>query len=245
MNYKICFMGADHRCGTSMIAQCIAESIASTRRDLEIVLIHTEAKKGDEYTPMINESMDKLRPYLCQKLVDVDELARSSKYHKNLSIVGGAGDYQSSTKYNQEDVSYFLDHCLDKYDIVICDAGSEIEHGLCMGSILSSDDLYIVCTQRESAFRRLETYKALLDKVRGGYDYCIFNMFRRDSAYDLQYCKERLKLQDNQAFIVANSPFGDIAEIQSKSLMNYKSKAFSRDIEKITSRIINEFDYRK
>ena len=39
------------------------------------------------------------------------------------------------------------------FDLVICDSGANIEHGLALGALFASDCIYMVLDQSESAFR--------------------------------------------------------------------------------------------
>ena len=56
----ITFHGVDHKCGTSMLAQCTAEKLAQERPDLRVLLVHTEPSCGDDYSPMLNESIERI-----------------------------------------------------------------------------------------------------------------------------------------------------------------------------------------
>lgn len=236
------FMGADHRCGTSMISLCAAEHISKQKADWNILLIHSEAKSGDEYTPRLSANMELISPYISEELIDADEIKAKSKYKNNLYIIGGANDPLSSSKYNPDKFSIFLESCSENFDLIICDAGSEIEHGLAVGAIVSAKRMYVVAAQRESAFKRIEWYEGVLNQLRSGYDYCVINNYKTDSAYSLQYCANRLGIEMEKILRVGSSPYGDIAEIQEKSLLGFKSTSFKRDIDRLTQNILDNYE---
>ena len=54
------FHGADHKCGCSMISQCVAERIAQENSKLSVLLVHAEQSEGAGYSPHVRESMERI-----------------------------------------------------------------------------------------------------------------------------------------------------------------------------------------
>ena len=133
---------------------------------------------------------------------------------------------------------YFLGAIAGSFDIVICDSGANIEHGLSLGALFSSDFIYVVLTQQESAFRRYEWLLPLYGKLAlniGGY---VINRFKGQSGYTRDYVRKRLKTKRERVFTVKESAYGKVAEIDEKSLLCYKDAAFAKDIDALAEDII-------
>ncbi len=234
------FHGADHKCGCSMISQCVAEKIAKKRPDLNVLLVHAEESGCLGYSPKVGESMERIRPYLAERLLDVCDIVKKSEYKDNLYIISGTDKPGSSESFHPDMAEFFLKTISQSFDIVICDSGANMEHGLSLGALFSSDLIYIVLVQSESALKRYEWLMPLYGKLAlnlGGY---VLNKFTKYSAYTRDYVKRRLKTQRERVFTVRESSFGDLAEIDEKSLLAYRDSAFAKDIDALADDILIE-----
>ena len=237
------FHGADHKCGCSMISQCIAERLAKKRPDLSVLLVHAEETGCTGYSPRVGESMERIRPYLAERLLDVCDIVRKSEYKDNLYIISGTDKPGSSESFHPDMAEFFLKTISQSFDIVICDSGANIEHGLSLGALFSSDLIYIVLEQSESAFKRYEWLMPLYDKLVLNIGGFVLNKFVRQSAYTRDYVRRRLKIHRDRVFTVRESSFGDLAEIDEKSLLSYKDPAFTKDIDALSEDILAEAGY--
>jgi len=241
MSSIISFYGADHKTGTSMISLCVAQSIARMCPSLKVLLIYIESKSSEAYTPKIGESINRIWPYVNEQILDLEELEQKAKYEKNLSIIGGPGFADLDESFNEDGCQYLFSRCSDKYDIIICDTGSEITKALCLGSIRASDEVNIVLNQKENSLRKYEKESAFYEKMGISFSYYIINMYDKDNIYSKNYIIKRLDLSDEKTICIRDSGFGDIAEMQSKSLLEFKSTSFKRCIENMAKRIIADY----
>ena len=236
------FHGADHKCGCSMLSQCVAERVAQKRGDISVLLLHAEESEGCGYAPMVGESMERIRPYLADRLLDVGDIVKKSEYKDNLYVIAGTDRPGSSESFHPDMAQYFLGAIAGSFDIVICDSGANIEHGLSLGALFASDFIYVVLVQQESAFRRYEWLQPLYGKLAlniGGY---VINRFIPQSGYTRDYVRRRLKTKRDRVFTVKESAYGKVAEIDEKSLLAYKDAAFAKDIDALADDIIAQAD---
>lgn len=240
MNNIISFFGGDHKCGTGMLSQCVAERIAAVMPRLKLLLIHTNGRLSAEYSPTVNESMDSIRPYLSDRLLDPDETFEKSRWKDNLHIISGARELGSGTIYDPEMTRYFLSVLRTRFDLILCDSGAEIEHGLSLGSLLSSDYLYLVITQSECAIRNYEFQAGILHKLQISANYFVINKFDKNNPYNNRYIQERLNMDSEKVLTVRLSEYGTRAEYDERSLVNYPGTGFRKDIDAIALRILED-----
>lgn len=240
MTNTVSFFGADHKCGTGMISQCVAERIAAVMPDLKILLLHANGRSGSDYSPTVSESMDNIRPYLADRLVDSREILEKSRWKDNLFVIAGTEEIGSFASFNPDMTSYMLESLRKDADLILCDSGCEIEHGLSLGSLLSSDHVYMVMTQNESALRRYEWQKNLFEKLGIFPGRFIINKFDKGSPYNVRYIGERLALYADQIMTVRLSEYGMRAEYDERSLVNYPGSGFKRDIDAIACKVLED-----
>ena len=233
------FHGADHKCGCSMISQCVAERVAKECSDLSILLVHAEESANTGYSPRVGESMERIRPYLAERLLDVRDVVRKSEYKDNLYMIAGTSCPGSSESFHPDMAEFFLSAMTENFDIVICDSGANIEHGLSLGTLFASDSIYMVFEQSESAFKRYEWLQPLYSKLGLNIQGFIINKFTKQSAYTKEYVRKRLGVQREMVFTVHDSQYGSLAEIDEKSLLSYKDQVFRRDIDLIVADILS------
>ena len=238
MSYVVCFHGIDHKCGTSMLAQCTAERLAADFHDKKVILVHAEQGPGNTYAPMVNESLEHIRPYLAEKLIDTEELLTKCRYRDNLFILGGVSRPGSNYLYHPDMAEYLIEKISEIFDYVICDTGSEIEHGMCIGALFKADAVYQVITQSETAVRRYEALCTLFEKLNLKAVKLVINKYENDRLNSVKLLKDRLVIKEEDIICIRNSSFGSKAEEDGKSLLCYRDKNFAKGIREICDDII-------
>ena len=229
----ITFHGADHKCGTSMVAQSVAEKIAADHPDCSVLLVHTEAQAGIEYSPFVSESMERIRPYMSGRVIDTDEIVERAKVSRNLSIIGGSENPECSWDYHPDMAAFFLSAVKNSYDVIICDSGSEIGHGLALGSLMSAELCCLVLTQCESALRRFEWQRTLFERLSVTFDTYVINNYERSGMFGKGDITVRLSAENSRVCTVRRSPFGECAELDRKTLLQYRDSGYARDITRL------------
>lgn len=240
MTKVVSFFGADHKCGAGMISQCIAERIAAVAPKLKVLLIHTNGRSCTEYSPTVSESMDNIRPYLADQLLDSHEILEKSRWKDNLYIIAGSQELGSASLYDPAMTNYMLEALDREFDLLICDSGCEIEHGLSLGSLIAAENIWMVLTQNESALRRYEWQRPLMEKLHLKTDRFVINKYDKSNPYNCRYITERLNLDPERTFTVRQSEYGGRAEYDERSLVNYPGSGFRKEIDAVAAKILED-----
>lgn len=238
MNKVFAFLGADHKCGTSQICQCVAELTASENPLHKVLLLHAHSSAGTDYSPAAAESMERIRPYLADRLLDMEEITEKARWKDNLSVIGGADKPGSDGLYHPDMAGFFLDRLADYYDIILCDCGADIENGLALGSLFKAGRIYVVLSQSETAIRRYEWLRPLYEKLGLTETSYVINRFRSGSVYSGDYMEKRLGLTSEKMFTVRETKNGDSSETDGKSLLYYRDGRFRKNIRAIEKDIL-------
>ena len=224
------FFGVDHKCGTSMLCQSIAELISKEMPDWKILVIHTEGAPGTDYAAGAKESMERIRPELAEGLVDIQDIMARSKWQNNLYLISGADPLEGDGKYHPNLSDHLLRQLKGCFDLILCDSGSQIDHGLALGSLFASDGIFLVMIQAESAIRRFERLLPLYHKLNVATLGCLINRFQDKNPYTVGYLRERLDRFAGDFYTVGESSLGMVAEAEGRSLIQYRDKVFGKDV---------------
>lgn len=238
MDKVFVYYGADHKCGTSMICQSVAEKIANEFPDLKILVVHTEGRRGVDFVSGVSESMERIRPYLAEGFLDGEEIFSKSKLSENLYFIAGEEQLDSASSYHPGMSDLFLATMKPKFDLIFCDSGSEIEHGLALGSLFAADAIYVVMLQSESVLKRFEWLYPLYVKLNVKTASYIINKYDKESPYRMRYLQDRLGFSANQFLTIRESSQGKRAEIERCTLNHYNDKAFNKDIINMANTVL-------
>lgn len=143
------FLGADSKVGTTMIAQSVAEAI-SMNTCQKVGLFFLNKKHSLDFINS-NVTLDSLKSKMFNKLLGPEELAEFCIKKGNLFILPGPDNMLEQRQYTPEHVEILLELSSEFVDVIIIDAGSDIDNGLSLGALNSSNAKYLVTTQQESA----------------------------------------------------------------------------------------------
>ncbi|MBR0481942.1 MAG: hypothetical protein IJJ48_05675 [Firmicutes bacterium] len=237
MGSIVSFFGADSKCGTSQTVLSLALHLSERQPRYRVLLVHAEEDFGDDYIQDIGVSMGEIKPYLCERLWDAEEIAGDAALKYGFGLIGGAGMLSSGSLYHPEMVGGFLTDISAYYDFVLCDCGSDISHGLCLGALTVSDRSFAVLSQGEKALRKYEKLKALLGKLGLCKDGIVCCKYRDDQACDTGYMARRLHMEKDRIFTVSCSPDGERAEFNRRPLMYFRGRKYTADIEKLSKEV--------
>ena len=236
MGKIVSFFGADSKCGVTQTV--LSLSLALADRGYGVLLIHTEEPLGDDYTPGLGISMEEIKPFLKDGLWDRDSILRSAAYRKNLSIIGGANRAASGSLFGPEKTAAFLSDLSDCFEYILCDCGSDLSHGLCLGALLAASFRVTVLGQGEKALKRYEWLRILLSRLEADGDLFAVCRYREDSPCDMGYISSRLSLEKDRLVPVSFSPCGDRAEFYKMPLISFKNKKYEENISRLADQII-------
>jgi cellulose biosynthesis protein BcsQ len=250
MDKLFSFHGVDHKVGVTMIAQSVAELIANERKDLKILLITLNGRKNAGYVKENIETIDNYRMQIDSKIIVSKDFLGSTKRYENLHMLAGLIKESDERYYFPDSAAYLLEAVEDQFDIIISDTGSEIDNGLAVGGLLLSNSNYLILTQLESSLRRFEEQADRFLKIDISFEKHIINKFEEKDPYTLQYIEKRLNLDKSELLKVKNVDYGKQAEMEYRSLIEFRDDKYKFDIGIIANQILfkmgeNEIDSRK
>ena len=233
------FHGADGKTGTTMITQCVAEYIASNRKEVKVMAVSIHGRPGTEYVDRVTESIEGIKLYLDNRLLDIQRLMAACKKTDNLYILGGVESIEHVRSYHPEMAAYLLEKLRETFDLVLADTGNDIDNGLAFGALECIEDRYCIITQQESILKRYERLKSLYDRLGLTFSSHIVNKYSHRHPCDIRYIIERLVLEKSELLKVEASEYGWQAESEHRTLLSYRNDTFSSDIRSIANRILS------
>jgi len=232
------FHGIDHKVGTTMIAQSVAELIATERKNLKILLITLNGRKNAGFLRENVETIDDYRMQIDSKIIVSKEFMGGTKQTENLHVLAGLVKENEERYYFPDSAAYLLEAIEDQFDIIIGDTGCEIDNGLALGGLLLSDNNFLVLSQTESSLRRFEEQEERFKQSKVRFEKYIVNKFEEKDPYTIQYIAKRLALEKSLFLKVHRVDYGRQAEMEYKTLIEFRDEGYKGDISQIASHIL-------
>lgn len=238
MEKLFAFHGIDHKVGTTMIAQSVAELIATERKKLKILLITLNGRKNAGFLRENVETIDNYRMQIDSKIIVSRDFMGGTKKTENLHVLAGLVKENEERYYYPDSAAYLLEAIEDQFDIIIGDTGSEMDNGLALGGLLLSDNNYLVMSQMESSLRRFEELVDRYEQANVKFNQYIINKFEEKDPYTIQYMSKRLFLDKDLFLKVRKVDYGKQAEMEYKTLIEFRDEGYKGDIGRIASQIL-------
>lgn len=241
MKNLINFHGCDHKVGTTMISQSVAEWIAGTRKELRILWIVCARGSGNEYADRIGESVEGLKGYLTNRVLKKEEVIESCRKTENFYMLGGVSSILEERYYSPEMTGYLLDCLRDEFDLIFADCGNDIDNGLSIGALQRGGVNILLTGQRESSLQRLDQLHQIYVRLKIEFNRVVVNFFREGDALSLDYIARRLKGRPQDCCSVRQSSYDRTAELEGKTLLFYRNSAFKEDIAHLSEWILQQY----
>lgn len=238
MNNLTVFHGVDHKVGTTMVSQSVAELIAECRPELTVLWISLQGREGTEYIQEVGESIEGLKLYLDSKVFTADEVLQKCGNGKNLYLLGGVSAITEERYYFPHTASYLLTQVQQTFDVIIADSGNNVDNGLSVGALELGGENFLVLTQQESMLKRYEKLRRFYRDLHLRFDRFVVNKHRADDPYDLDYIEKRLELDEEQIFKVQECGQARRAEMEYQTLMAYRNEKYLSDLRLISNEIL-------
>lgn len=234
----IVFFGADSKVGTTMIAQSVAEQI-SENENIRVLFAILDGTPGMDYIQNADKqiSIDDMRAKVINNMLSKTELMDICLKQNNLYVLQGTQSYIYRRYYHPEHVEAFLKQLSEAFDIVIVDAGSNVELGMTIGALTASCYRFLVCTQQSNCLRNFNRLDIqILSKLKIKEFFLIVNKYIENDQLPNGY-----KLADlyDAPFIctVPYSEYGLQAEIEQFTIQQLKDDEYKNAIGKIVDLI--------
>ncbi len=223
-----------------MTAQSAAETISFYHPNLKILLTAMNGRESSEYVREQPVTIDSMKFHIDNKMVSTEDFLKTCTHKGSFYIMAGISNETEARYYHPNMAGYFLEEVAPEFDLIIADAGNELDNGLAVGALSLSEEVFLVITQQESALRRYEKNRKLLDDLGVGIGAFVINKYYEQDPYGLSYLSDRLETGKERIFKVDSAGWSRQAEIDNKTLLEYKNETYTLDIIALANHILNK-----
>ena len=237
------FAGADHKVGTTMLVQSIADSLMKHHPDRKVLVLHLDGREGGDFIskPQTAPNIDTLFQPLMQHVAKYSELSELFITESSVSTLLGCSSNDNCVRYTPKVTQDIINLCKDYFDIVLIDSGATTHwNGLAVGAFEYDCPNVLVTTQQESAYTNFfnQSHDVYM-RFTTSWDAVIVNRFVFATGNFLKGEKETYERYGftQGGYCVINADSALQAESDHKSLYIY-DKRFVKDIDLITENLI-------
>lgn len=234
----IAFHGVDHKTGCTMLSQCAAEKLSQQKPDWSVLLLHLTEDPGLDFSPQVHTTMEKYLPFVIQGNADPEDFSDRAAWRKNLFIAGGLSAPGEGAAVHPDMCRKFLKQLESRFDLILLDTGSSLDRGLALGGLISADAVFLIASDgrqsREKFARNRSYYSQLLPEDS-------LLVINRRGSNPLHPSREKNAWFSQTGYpylCVRQSSYASAAEEEGKSLLEYKSSGFAKDIRAAAERIL-------
>lgn len=236
-NNIVVFFGADTKVGTTMLAQTVAENIAKSTGK-KVFLGFMDGSPGTDYFKgSFSGNIDEIKLKMLTKVLNISDIYTECREFGNLFVLEGVRNYLYRREYNIEDIELFLDIVSENFDVIILDAGSNIELALCLGSLTATKNRYLVTTPQKKSTESFKILHAILDKLLISSFSLVINKHLSDFGKPFEIAD-----RFNSYSIAGCIPFVENAwqaESENRVLYSYGDKKYCAKVDELTNVIMN------
>lgn len=235
-----CFHGVDHKVGTTMVSQSVAETIALGFPNLKLLLISMNGRESADYVKETPVSIDTMKFHLDNKMINGIDFMKTCTHKGNFFIMAGVTNELEARYYYPDMARYLLEEIEPEFDIMIADCGNEIDNGLAIGAMTVAEEVFLVATQQETGIRRFEKNKRLIENLGIPITSAIINKYDEHDPLGHSYLSGRMQIDKAQLWKLHAADYARQAEIERKTLLEYRNDAYIRDVAAVTNDILKK-----
>ncbi len=232
--------GGNHQTGTTMIAQSLAELIALRKPDMRVLLITLNNRKNAGFVREQVRSIDDYRAQLDSRLLIREEFLSATRRRNNLHMLAGLVREEEERYYYPETAEYLLTAVEEDFDLMVSDTGSCLDNGLAYGGLRLTERRLLVLNQMESTVRRIEEQRERYREAGIHFHRFILNRYQEEDPYSVEYLSQRLRIPGEMILTVHLAGYARQAEMEYRSLMEFRDEAYREDIRKIANMLLKE-----
>lgn len=237
----ITFFGADSKVGTTMIAQSTAELLAKNT-GLKVGLLFLNNSPSNYYLRKNDKlGIDGIKNKLFNNILTPAELIDSCiQTIPNLFILTGIEYLLDARQYHPEYIDRLIKLAAEKLNIIIIDAGSNVDSGITIAALNATKYRYLVTTQQEiirKNFERIDRQVLKQLQIDSSSFMLVLNKYiSSNNIYSAVQLAELYKMA-----LAVHVPNLDLlgwqAEFDQKSLLEYEQSDYNKQLD-ILSRLI-------
>lgn len=238
----ITFFGADSKVGTTMIAQSTAELLAKNT-GLKVGLLFLNNNPSNYYIRKKDKlGIDGIKNKLFNNILTSSELVDSClQTAPNLFILTGVEYLLDARQYQPEYIDRLIKLAAERLNIIIIDAGSNIDSGIAIAALNATKYRYLVTTQQENIrknFERIDRQVLKQLQIDSGSFMLVLNKYvSSNNIYSAAQLAELYKMT-----LAVHIPNLDLlgwqAEFDQKSLLDYEQSDYNKQLDNL-SRLIS------
>ena len=109
--------------------------------------------------------LDKIKLKLLTRVLDISDILSECMEFDNLYVLSGVKNFIYRREYGMDDVEFLVNILSQNFDVVILDAGCNIESALCLGSLCATKNRYLITTPQSKSLTNFNIIYAVLDKL--------------------------------------------------------------------------------
>lgn len=239
MSKVVVFHGIDHKVGTTLLVQSVAEWIAKEQKHLSVMMISMNARKSTEYVREVTESIENFRIQLDNRMLDANQIMKLCQWKSNLYLLSGIGSQLDHRSYHPDHAGYLLRMLEDQVDLILIDSGNEIDHGLAVGALAHSQNRFLILTQQESMLHRYEQLNDLYQELSIQFSGFIINKFQTSDPYNLSYIQKRTGIPTSIMKTISYTEYYRQAEMEYRSLVSYQDARMQADLAGLSREVMS------
>lgn len=233
MNELLILWGADHKVGTSMLAQSCAEIQARTNEN--VLLLTFSTNPGDDFFKTETHSIEALRSRLSCGLITKDNIRSYTQKGNGIYKLNGLINPRSMYGFTPKMAADLINIATRAFDKVIIDCGTGLDNPLALTALKYSRDIIYIFSQQESSVRRFELLEERISELGLVPKKAVINKFLKGDKYSPSYISQRTGIPQSMFKSVSESEFGIQAEADRNTLLYYGDKQFEKDIKNLIS----------
>ncbi len=237
-NKVFTFFGADSKVGTTMVTQSVAKHL-STFSD-SILFIPLDGGFGDDYTRFDSKfGISDLKSKLQAQIASASEMKEACvKTSDGYYLMPGLKSILARQQFHPKHITFLIDLMKERFDVVLLDAGSNIELGMSISALNATPNRFLVTTQQVLSLKRFKRVEyQVLNKLSVDKFLLVANKHVASSALS-----DTSLMEKEYGFpLVSTLPYmeyGWQCEQEQSTLYSYKDEEYTRgiiDIGKIIS----------
>jgi Flp pilus assembly CpaE family ATPase len=234
----VVFAGVDGKVGTTMIAQSVAEWITENLEDRRVLLLSLHGRPGTNYVDKKTPSLDDIRIPLENNLLNKKDLIAASKRSKRLCQIGGVASLLDRRRFSVEVASRLLRLLEEDFELILIDAGNELDDGLTIGALQNASCFFCIVAQQESCLNQFTVLADIYKQLEVDVSRFIVNQYDPKDSYGLSYIAKRLDIDPALLIPVAFDRNGRMAEKKKQTLLHCGEKQYSFDIATVAMSVL-------
>lgn len=241
----VVFFGADAKAGTTMVSLDVSKKFeAGSRRKVLFISLSDNPAGMYLKTPDLEQvAMDEIKIKVLNKMLAPEELVGACIKQGNLHILQGPKYIPDRRYYQPEHIEFLIEIGSQIADLIVIDAGSNIERGLTIGALKASKYRYLVTTQQEVPLKRYEVIENDILRVIQIKPQEFMLVINRYIDGISQYSEERVA-ERYKMHLAASIPdlanMGWQAEIDKQSLLSIAGEEYRFKIQQLCVLMSNQ-----